>query len=166
MSWGYPCGMTFLSPFGHDACAVGKFCKNVPNLCLFIPRVSGCHVGWHFLSLLLNTTHAQKWILLKTIQNVVNLPRELRGAMWDGISVPGLTPRMRRNKRHVFSDKKNKFNKTIHYTTLHYTFSFSLVCMMPLTIFSVLVFRPGKRLILAIIFLSAFHLSLSDLALL
>ena len=94
------------------------------------------------------------------------LPRELMGAMWDGISVPGLTPRMRRNKRHVFSDKKNKFNKTIHYTTLHYTFSFSLVCMMPLTIFSVLVFRPGKRLILAIIFLSAFHLSLSDLALL
>ena len=101
---------------------------------------------------------------VKTIQNVVNLPRELRGAMWDGISVRGLTPLMRRNKRHVFSDKKNKFNKTIHYTTLHYTFSFSLVCMMPLTIFLVLVFRPGKRLIL--IFLSAFHLSLSDLALL
>ena len=25
MSWGYPCGMTFLSPFAHDACAWRMF---------------------------------------------------------------------------------------------------------------------------------------------
>ena len=154
--------MAFVS-LSQNACALRNFGKNVPKRSVVPPRAGVSHVGWHFC-LFLNTTHAQKLILVKTIHKVVHLPRELRGAMWDGISVLGLTPRMRRNRRHVFSDKKNKFNKTRHYTTLHYTSSFSLVCLMPLTIFSVLVFCPGKRLILAIIFLSAFHLSLSDLA--
>ena len=38
------------------------------------------------------------------------------------------------------------FNKTRHYTTLHYTFSFSLVCMMPLTIFFSLGFSPWQTI--------------------
>ena len=85
-----------------------KVCYKRSQTLFIYPNSFWLPCGMTLLSFF-NTTHAQKWILVKTIQNVVNLSRELRGAMWVGISVPGSTPRVRRNKRHVFSDRKNKF---------------------------------------------------------
>ena len=60
---------------------------------LYITKEEEIHVGWHLCPF--QRTHAHKGILVKTFPNVPYLLHELRVPMWDDISVPFWTRRMR-----------------------------------------------------------------------
>ena len=62
-----------LCPFHRTHAHKQSWVKTFPNVPIY-SLSWGYPCGMTFLSLLLNTTHAQKWILVKTIQNVVHLP--------------------------------------------------------------------------------------------